>query len=188
MNNSLFSIPNILTLFRIFVIPLVIGFFYLDSELGSWIAAICFLMACISDYLDGYFARTLQQQTNLGTFLDPVADKLLVSSILLMLAGFGRIHGISLIPAVVILCREILVSGLREFLAQTAVLMPVTNLAKWKTTLQMCALGFFILNDPFPHILPLPLLANIALWAAALLTLMTGYDYFMRGLKHINQS
>ena len=184
--NFFTNLPNALTLFRIVVIPVVIGFFYLESELGSWIAAICFLIACITDYLDGYFARTLKQVTNLGSFLDPVADKLLIASTLLMLAGFGRISGISLIPAVIILCREILVSGLREFLAQTAVKMPVSTLAKWKTGLQMFALGFLIVGDPFPQWIPLPYLATIALWGAALLTLITGHDYLTRGIQHIH--
>jgi cardiolipin synthase len=185
--NSMASIPNALTLFRILVIPIVIGFFYLQSELGSWIAAIFFLLACITDYLDGYLARVLQQETSLGSFLDPVADKLLIASCLLMLAGFNRIEGLSLIPAVIILCREILVSGLREFLAQTSVPMPVTNLAKWKTTLQMFALGFLIWGNPFPSIIPLPVVAEIALWLSAALTLITGYDYFIRGIKHIHE-
>jgi cardiolipin synthase len=183
--NRMTSVPNALTLFRILVIPVVMGFFYLESEIGSWIAAICFLIACITDYLDGYFARTLHQETHLGSFLDPLADKLLIASTLLMLAGFGRIQGLSLIPAVIILCREILVSGLREFLAQTAVSLPVTTLAKWKTTLQMLALGFLILGDPFPEILPLPQFSILALWLSALLTLLTGYDYLFRSFKHI---
>ena len=183
--NSLSTLPNALTLFRIGVIPIVMGCFYMNSKIGDSIAAFCFTLACISDYLDGYFARMLHQETNLGTFLDPVADKLLIASTLLMLVGFDRIQDISLIPAVIILCREILVSGLREFLAQTAVSMPVTPLAKWKTTLQMVALGFLTLGDPMPGLIPLPLLGTIALWIAALLTLFTGYDYLIASLKHI---
>lgn len=178
-------VPNALTLFRILVIPVVIAFFYWESEAGSWFAAICFSLACLSDYLDGYFARLLRQETSFGVFLDPVADKLLVCATLLMLAGFSRIHGLSLIPAVVILCREILVLSLREFLAQTATSMPVSLLAKWKTALQMCAIGFLILGNPFPHLLPLPMISTVALWIAALLTLITGYDYMRRSLDKI---
>ena len=179
------TIPNALTLFRILVIPIVIAFFYWETEVGSWFAAICFSLACLSDYLDGYFARLLRQETSFGVFLDPVADKLLVCATLLMLAGFHRIHGLSLIPAVVILCREILVLSLREFLAQTAISMPVSVLAKWKTALQMCAIGFLILGNPFPDLLPLPMISTIALWIAALLTLVTGYDYMRQGLDKI---
>ena len=179
------TLPNALTLFRIMVIPIVIILFYWESDVGSWLAALFFTLACVSDYLDGYLARRLRQETPFGVFLDPVADKLLVCATLLMLAGFHRIHGLALIAAVVILCREILILSLREFLAQTAGSMPVSVLAKWKTTLQMCAIGFLILGDPFPQWLPLPIIATTALWFAAILTFITGYDYLRQGIHKI---
>ncbi len=179
------TIPNLLTFIRIGLIPVVVGLFYFDRPWSNSIAAFFFIMACITDYLDGYFARTLQQTTRFGSFLDPVADKLLVAATLLMLVGFGRIQGLSLIPAVIILCREILVSGLREFLAEANVSVPVTELAKWKTAIQMAALSFLIIES-IPHLpVPLDLIGIVGLWIAALLTLVTGFDYLRAGLKHM---
>ena len=179
------TLPNLLTFTRIALIPVVVGLFYFDRPLSNWIAASFFIIACITDYLDGYFARTLEQTTRFGVFLDPVADKLLVAATLLMLVGFNRIQGISLIPAVIILCREILVSGLREFLAEVHVPVPVTRLAKWKTTIQMIALILLIIEDIPGFPIPIEGLGLIGLWIAALLTLITGFDYLRAGLKHM---
>ncbi len=170
---------------RIALIPVVVGLFYFDRPLSNWLAAFFFILACITDYLDGYFARILKQTTNFGVFLDPIADKLLVAATLLMLVGFGRIQGISLIPAVIILCREILVSGLREFLAEAHVSVPVTELAKWKTTIQMIALSLLIIENVPGFPLPIHLFGIIGLWIAALLTLLTGFDYLRAGVKHM---
>ena len=180
------GVPNYLTLFRIAVIPIVIGLFYLQNKWGYWIAAGFFFVACITDFLDGYLARTWEQSTQFGQFLDPMADKLLVASTILLLVGFDHIKGLSLIPAIIILCRELLVSGLREFLAETHVSMPVTTLAKWKTTLQMTALGFLIPGDPSSRFSSLSSFGLFGLWIAALLTLLTGYDYLRAGLKHMS--
>lgn len=179
------TLPNLLTIIRIALIPVVVGLFYFDRPTSNWILACIFVLACITDYLDGYFARTLKQTTRFGTFLDPVADKLLVAATLLMLVGFGRIQALSLIPAVVILCREILVSGLREFLAETNVPVPVTRLAKWKTGIQMTALTFLIIEDIPSCFLPITAIGTLGLWVAAVLTLMTGFDYLRAGLKHM---
>ncbi len=179
------TLPNLLTFVRIALVPVIVALFYFDRPLSNWIAASIFAIACLTDYLDGYFARTLKQTTRFGVFLDPVADKLLVSATLLMLVGFGRIQGLSLIPAVVILCREILVSGLREFLAEARVSIPVTRLAKWKTALQMMALTLLIIEEIPGLPLPLELLGILGLWVAALLTLITGFDYLRAGLKHM---
>ena len=132
-----FNIPNILTVSRIGAIPVVIGFLYLDTEAGNWLAFAAYTYACITDFFDGYLARAWHQQSAFGRFLDPIADKLLVAGILLMLVGAQTISSIHVLPAAIILCREILVSGLREFLAQAQVSMPVSLLAKWKTTIQM---------------------------------------------------
>ncbi|MBY0500875.1 MAG: CDP-diacylglycerol--glycerol-3-phosphate 3-phosphatidyltransferase [Alphaproteobacteria bacterium] len=179
------TLPNFLTFIRIALIPVVVVLFYFDRPLSNWIVAFIFVIACITDYLDGYFARAWKQSTNFGVFLDPVADKLLVAATLLMLVGFGRIQGISLIPAVIILCREILVSGLREFLAEAHVSIPVTRLAKWKTAIQMLALTFLIIEDIPGFPLSIEALGIFGLWIAALLTLITGFDYLRAGLKHM---
>lgn len=179
------TLPNLLTFARIALIPVVVGLFYFDRPLSNWLAAFFFIVACITDYLDGYFARTLKQTTKFGIFLDPVADKLLVAATLLMLVGFGRIQGISLIPAVIILCREILVSGLREFLAEARVSVPVTRLAKWKTAIQMIALSLLIIEDIPRFPVPIDVIGTIGLWIAAVLTLITGFDYLRVGLKHM---
>lgn len=144
-----------------------------------------FIFACITDYLDGYFARTLKQTTRFGVFLDPIADKLLVAATILMLVGFDRIEGLSLIPAVIILCREILVSGLREFLAEVRVSVPVTRLAKWKTGIQMTALSLLIIEHIPGFPLPLEWIGIFGLWVAAILTLITGFDYLRAGLRHM---
>lgn len=182
------GLPNYLTLFRIALIPVVAALFYLNSNLGYWIASFFFVIACITDYLDGYYARTLRQTTQLGQFLDPMADKLLVASTLLLLVGFDHIKGISLIPAIIILCRELLVSGLREFLAQTKMSMPVTSLAKWKTGLQMTSLTILIAATPLTDFLYLHVFGIFGLWISALLTLLTGYDYCRFGLSHISNT
>ncbi len=179
------TLPNLLTFMRIALIPVVVGLFYLDRPTSNWLAAFFFILACITDYLDGYFARTLKQTTRFGIFLDPVADKLLVAAILLMLVGFGRIQGLSLIPAVIILCREILVSGLREFLAEAHVSVPVTKLAKWKTAIQMAALSLLIIEHIPGFPLPIDEIGILGLWVAAILTLITGFDYLRAGLKHM---
>lgn len=180
------GLPNYLTLFRIALIPVVAVLFFLNSDLGYWIASFFFVIACITDYLDGYYARTLRQTTQLGQFLDPMADKLLIASTLLLLVGFDHIKGISLIPAIIILCRELLVSGLREFLAETKMSMPVTQLAKWKTALQMVSLTILIAATPLTDYVYLHTLGTFGLWISAALTLITGYDYCRFGLKHLS--
>src|ERR1700749_3378592 len=128
------NLPNLLTLLRIALIPIVIVAFFHDSHFNRWLAAIVFFLACLTDFFDGYLARLWAQTSRAGQFLDPMADKLLVVSTLFLLASFGRIQGITLIPAVIIIWREILVSGLREFTGHYNVKLDVTNLAKWKTS------------------------------------------------------
>jgi cardiolipin synthase len=146
------------------------------------------MAASMTDYLDGYLARIWQQTSNIGRMLDPIADKLLVSTCLLLLAAdpARTIHGWSLWAAIIILCREILVSGLREYLAELKVSVPVTRLAKWKTTIQMVAIGFLLAGPAGAKVLPYTVEIGITLlWISALVTLYTGYDYFRAGLKHI---
>ena len=182
------SLPNQLTLFRIAVIPGLVALFYMDGALGRYLACGLFSIAAVTDFLDGYIARATRQQSVLGRFLDPMADKLLVSAALLMMVAFDQITGYVVLPAVVILCREILVSGLREFLAGLSVGIPVSALAKWKTVIQMFAIGFLILGDAGPATVPTRLIGETGLWVAAVLTLITGYDYLRAGLHHIERA
>src|SRR5690349_21860172 len=185
------SIPNILTCARIAAIPVVIACIYAQSIYDGplwlrWVAVAVFIAAGITDYLDGYYARVYNQQSAFGRMLDPIADKLLVASCLLMLAADGIIHGWSLWAAIVILCREILVSGLREYLAALRVSVPVTKLAKWKTFLQLLAVGFLIAGEAGEQLLPATTLIGIVLlWMSALFTIYTGWDYFRAGIHHL---
>ena len=179
------SLPNLLTLLRIAIIPALVGILYIEETLMRWIALGFFTLAAVTDYFDGYLARHRNEVSPLGRFLDPIADKLLVASVILMLVGTDAIRGLVILPALVILCREILVSGLREYLAEIRVPMPVSKLAKWKTVIQMIALGFLIMGEKGPALLPVQLIGEVGLWLAALLTFITGYDYLQRGLKHM---
>lgn len=182
------TLPNILTLSRILIIPVVLVLTYSGKNHLSLIAAFLFLVACATDFLDGYIARMWEQTSSFGRFLDPIADKLLVASTLLVLVGLDRIQGVSLIPALIILCREILVSGLREFLAAIKVRVPVSMLAKWKTALQMLSLtcllaGHLHIGEGYS----LQKIGILSLWTAAFLTLITGFDYLKSGLKYMSQ-
>ena len=184
------SLPNLLTLSRIVAIPLVIAAFYLPPlvhpDWARWAACVVFSAAAITDWLDGHLARRWHQQSDFGRFLDPIADKLLVAATLLMLAAFDQISHWALIPALVILAREILVSGLREHLATIRIGLPVTRLAKWKTVIQMVAIGVLIVGGAGPAGLPVQAIGELLLWIAAILTCITGYDYLRAGLVHIN--
>jgi cardiolipin synthase len=185
------SLPNLLTISRIAAIPLVIAAFYLpasmlDPDWARWGACVVFSAAGLTDWLDGHLARRWQQQSDFGRFLDPIADKLLVAATLFMLAAFDRMSHLALIPALIILAREILVSGLREHLATIRVGVPVTKLAKWKTVIQMVAIGVLIVGESGPGWLPVQVIGEILLWVAGILTCVTGYDYLRLGLIHIN--
>ncbi len=182
----MWTIPNILTMSRIFVIPVLVLSFYLDQPFGSHLAFILFTIAGITDFFDGYLARATGSVSKIGQFLDPIADKLMVAAVILMVVAFKWVEGIHVVAAVVIMCREIMVSGLREFLAGIQVSVPVTFLAKWKTTVQMVALGALVWTKGAPQIgLPANEIGTILLWIAAILTLYTGYDYLRAGLKHM---
>jgi cardiolipin synthase len=186
-----YALPNVLTYARIAAVPVVVGLLFwqglLDGPLWlRWVALIFFIAAGVTDFFDGYFARIWGQQSSLGKMLDPIADKLLVSASLLMLAAGDTIHGWSLLVAVIILCREILVSGLREYLAELRVSVPVSRLAKWKTTGQMVAIGFLIAGEAGDRIVPVVTeIGLLLLWLSALLTLYTGYDYMRAGLRYV---
>jgi len=193
------ALPNILTYARIAAVPAVVACMYWQTLLGGglwlrWVALAIFIAAGITDFLDGYFARIWGQQSTFGQMLDPIADKLLVASCLLMLAVDGTIKGVTVLAAIVILCREILVSGLREYLAELRVSVPVTQLAKWKTALQLVAVGFLLAGAAGDKVLggwvghetlAVTRIGIVLLWLSALLTLYTGYDYFRAGVRHL---
>jgi len=180
------SWPNILTYARIAGVPVVSACLLYGGDTARWIALAVFVVAAITDFFDGYLARLWSQQSSLGKMLDPIADKLLVAAILIVLAVDNTINGIHIWAAIVILCREILVSGLREFLAELQVSVPVTQLAKWKTTVQLIAFGFLIAGPAGDKVLPYNTEIGLAgLWIAALVTLYTGYDYFRVGILHL---
>lgn len=183
------DLPNVLTLSRVAAIPVLIALASLRLPGGDLAACIVFIAAGVTDYLDGKLARSRQQFSDLGRMLDPIADKLLVGAVLIMLAGDGRLGPWGLYPAIIIMLREILVSGLREFLAEVRIGLPVTRLAKWKTAAQMGALGFLVAGDPTARLLhigwlPVWLIGTILLWISALLTIVTGWDYLVAGLRH----
>ncbi|MGB8276723.1 MAG: CDP-diacylglycerol--glycerol-3-phosphate 3-phosphatidyltransferase [Methylovirgula sp.] len=181
-----FNLPNLLTYGRVLAVPVVVACLFWPAEFTMrWTALGIFIAAGITDFLDGYLARALSQQSSLGRMLDPIADKLLVSAVLLMLVADRSIASYSLWAAIVILCREILVSGLREFLAELKVSVPVSKLAKWKTFVQLVALGFLIAGPAGESVIPGTKMIGLGLlWLAALLTLYTGWDYMKAGVKH----
>ncbi|PWL18170.1 CDP-diacylglycerol--glycerol-3-phosphate 3-phosphatidyltransferase [Falsochrobactrum shanghaiense] len=189
--NHTLSLPNMLTYGRIIAVPIVVLCFFIEGRLQSsdfarWTALGIFVVASITDFLDGYLARIWKQTSNIGRMLDPIADKLLVSACLLLLAADGTIAGWTLWAAIIILCREILIAGLREYLAELKVSVPVSRLAKWKTTAQMVALAFLLAGPAGDKVLPYTTeMGILLLWVSALLTLYTGWDYFRAGLKHV---
>ncbi|HEY0293549.1 MAG TPA: CDP-diacylglycerol--glycerol-3-phosphate 3-phosphatidyltransferase [Hansschlegelia sp.] len=180
------SLPNLLTYGRIAAVPMVAGCLFVGGPPFRWAALAIFAIAAVTDFLDGYLARAWAQQSPLGRMLDSIADKLLVAACLLMLASDNTISGWSIWAAVVILCREMLVSGLREFLAELRVSVPATQLAKYKTTAQMISLGFLLVGPAGEAVLPGNVTIGLTLlWISAILTLYTGYDYLRVGLKHV---
>jgi cardiolipin synthase len=191
MASRAYNIPNLLTYARIVAVPIIVLCFFVEGRLESsdfarWTGLAIFVVASITDYLDGYLARIWNQTSNIGRMLDPIADKLLIASVLLLMAADGTIAGWSIWAAIVILCREILVSGLREYLAALKVAVPVTRIAKWKTTIQMVSIAFLLAGPAGDKVLPYTTEMGITLlWIAAVLTIYSGYDYFRAGLKHM---
>jgi cardiolipin synthase (CMP-forming) len=174
--------PNILTVGRIGCVPIVVAMFYLDGDWPRWVTCAVFTVAATTDYVDGYLARNWQQQSLFGRWLDPVADKLLVAAAVVMLVGFDRAP---VVPSLIIVLREITVSGLREYMAEVSVGLPVSRLAKWKTAVQMTAIGFLLVGGAGPAWLPVEAIGWWGLWIAAILTLVTGWDYLQAGLRHM---
>ncbi|SHO64134.1 CDP-diacylglycerol--glycerol-3-phosphate 3-phosphatidyltransferase [Pseudoxanthobacter soli DSM 19599] len=184
--SSALSLPNILTYARIAAVGFVTLFYFVPSLESRWVAVGIYIAAAITDFFDGYLARAWQQQSALGRMLDPIADKLLVSTCLLLMAADGTISGVSIVAAIVILCREILVSGLREFLAELRVSVPVTRMAKWKTTMQLVAVGVLLAGPAGDRLMPYTTdIGLVLLWVSALLTIYTGWDYFRAGIDHL---
>ena len=179
------SLPNLLTLSRIIAVPILVALLWVPGRLAYGLAFVLYALICITDYLDGWLARRWKIVSRLGAFLDPIADKIMVASVLLMLCAVQVIEGVHIIAALIILLREIMVSGLREFLAGTQVSVPVSLLAKWKTTFQMLALGTLIISVAMPGQEWVLWTGLVFLWAAAVLTLVTGWNYLTVGLKHM---
>jgi len=180
------KLPNLLTISRILAVVPVVACLWVGGETFRWVALAFYAFASITDYFDGYLARAWEVQSALGRLLDPIADKLLVGASLLVLVALDHISGWTVLAALVILLREILVSGLREFLAELQVSMPVSKLAKWKTTVQLLAIGFLIIGDDAPAWTDARLIGEVGLWIGAVLTLYTGWDYLMAGLRHVS--
>ncbi|MDW8443574.1 MAG: CDP-diacylglycerol--glycerol-3-phosphate 3-phosphatidyltransferase [Acetobacteraceae bacterium] len=187
------DLPNLLTLSRIGAIPLIVMLGLIRLPAGDMAACVVFVLAAVTDWLDGHLARTRRQTSEFGRMLDPIADKLLVGATLVLLAGLGRLSDLGLVAAVVIMLREILVSGLREYLAGLAHGLPVTRLAKWKTGVQMTAIGMLLAGDGSASLLglgwlPVQIAGEGLLLVAAALTLITGWDYLEAGLKHVRSA
>lgn len=185
------TLPNLLTLSRIFAVPLLVALLWPTEQGHHWNTGylIAFGLYClmgITDYFDGYLARAHGTVSKMGIFLDPIADKIMVGAVILMLSATGDITGIHIIAALIILLREIAVSGLREFLAGLQVSVPVSQLAKWKTTFQLICLGALILAGGLPQYMFIKVTGIATLWAAALLTIITGWDYLRVGLRHMD--
>ena len=178
------NLSNFLTITRIVVIPIIVICIYLKSQIFGWTAFVLFCLASITDYFDGYLARIRDEVTNFGTFLDPIADKLLVAAVLLILTSKGVIADWDTIPALIILLREITVSGLREYLAGIKISVPVSRIAKLKTLLQLCSLALLILSEAIYNAYMIVYFGKVFLWIAGLLTLYTAYDYVKASIKH----
>lgn len=177
------NLPNALSISRLFLLPLIMAGLFLEAQIGpaaTWFCFVLYMIAALTDYLDGYLARKLNQISAFGTFFDPISDKIFVGALLVLLVGFDRLEGLWMIPVIVIISRELLISGLREYLGPHNIQMPVTKLAKWKTATQMAALGLLILGAALPFAL---LLGQGLLLIAALLTLQTGWIYLKTGLE-----
>ena len=183
------KIPNLLTIGRIIIVPFFVLAFYLPGFYGDLTALILFVIASFTDFLDGMLARILGEESKLGELLDPIADKIIVATALILLVMDGTIRSYEVIAAIIILTREILVSGLREFLAKGQIKMPVSNLAKLKTVLQMVSIGLLLSGDTGNKILNFQdynaqTIGIVLLWLSAALTLFTGYDYMRKGIDH----
>ena len=183
------QIPNILTIGRIIIVPIFVISFFLPGWFGDLIPFFLFVLASFTDYLDGLLARLFKEESNLGELLDPIADKIIVAAALILLVMNNTIKNYEVIAAIIILTREILISGLREFLAKVSISMPVTGLSKLKTFLQMLSISILLTGESGNKIINFQdynaqTIGIILLWLSAFLTLYTGYDYLIKGIDH----
>lgn len=182
------NLANILTVARLFLLPVMIALFFAEDQWGAvaaWLCLVVYVVASITDFLDGYIARKLNQISAFGTFLDPISDKIFVASILVLLVAFGKVTDLGIILVIIIFAREFLISGLREFMGPMNIKVPVTKLAKWKTTVQMLSLGFLIVGDHAPYMRELGM---FMLSAATVLTVLTGFNYMRASLRHFKKA
>lgn len=189
MSISKKNLPNILTFSRILAIPVMMVLFFFPFQWAAWTALFIYIPAAVTDFLDGYFARAHKTISPIGQFMDPIADKLFVGSMLFLLVAFDRLTGIWVLPAVIIFMREIFIAGLREYLGPMNIQLPVSRLGKWKTAIQMTAIGFLIVAgyNPFEWI-PERSIGQIGLTIAMILTIKSGFHYTVAGIKHIRES
>lgn len=181
------NIPNLLTLSRMAMLPVLVGLFFIPGATAAWAALALYIVAAVTDFLDGHLARSMNAHSALGRFLDPISDKIFVASLLVTLVEFDRLPGVWIVPAIVILSREFMISGLREYLGPMNIQVPVSRLAKWKTGLQMTALGFLVIGDYGDVLLPHTLaFGQWGLLAAAAITVYTGWSYLKAGILHIS--
>ena len=183
------KIPNILTIGRIIIVPIFVVTFFIPGLFGDLIPFFLFVIASFTDYLDGLLARLFKEESKLGELLDPIADKILVAAALILLVMNGTIKDYEVIAAIIILTREILISGLREFLAKGQVTMQVTSLSKLKTVIQMVSIAILLTGESGNKIINFQdynaqTIGIILLWLSAFLTLYTGYDYLRKGIDH----
>jgi cardiolipin synthase len=181
------DIPNLLSLSRIVSIPVMVALFFVQEAWAAWTILAIYAPAAITDFLDGYLARSMSITSSVGKFLDPISDKIFVGSILFMLAAVGRLEGLWILPALIILLREIFVSGLREYLGPLNVQVPVSTLAKWKTGMQMGSLGFLIMGPYSPGMIPSQWIGQAGLLIAMVLAVITGWDYTKIALPHLKR-
>jgi cardiolipin synthase len=190
MNNKnvLYSIPNLLCLYRVAVIPVLVVLFFIDNAVAAWLNVILIALAGLSDFLDGYFARKLKQTTLLGKFLDSSSDKLVVIAIFVMLLGTGKLTGFWVIPAMLIILREVLISGVREFMVMYNFIVPISLMGKWKLTIQMLACGFLAAGPYGEALVPHAVGIGYALYlAATAITLLSGWDYLKTAWTEIKK-
>lgn len=181
-------LPNLLSAYRIAAVPLLLVFFFIGGETATWINVIIYAVACITDYMDGVIARSTGQTSVFGKFLDATSDKILIGGVLMMLVAFGRLEGLWLVPALIILLREIFISGLREFLGQYNISVPISHMGKWKTTTQMLSCGFLIAGPYGDQLIPYSVELGHALFlAAALITAVSGWNYLSAGIDTLRR-
>lgn len=180
------KLPNILTVGRLMTLPVLVILMMINTSWSAWAGLTIYTLGCITDWLDGYIARKYQVESPFGKFLDPIADKIFIAAVLITLIANGNLSGWGVIPVILIMSREFLISGLREFFGPKNIQVPVSKLAKWKTGIQMFALGFLIVGDYGNPVFPITWETGyVLLIAATILTVITGWNYMKEGLKHL---